>query len=74
MSEIETVFDVTGMSCSSCVRHVDGALRKLAGVSAVDVSLEKKSVRVRHDPNAVGAQAMIAAIDEAGYEAQVHGS
>ena len=32
-------FIVTGMTCSACSAHVDKAVRKLAGVSEVNVNL-----------------------------------
>jgi copper chaperone CopZ len=67
----ETVLEIVGMSCSSCVRHVEGALRKLDGVESVEVTLANGRARVRHDPERVSADRMIAAVDDAGYESKV---
>ncbi len=61
---------VEGMSCQHCVRHVAEALEEMAGVISAKVDLDAKSATVEHD-DAVTAQAMIAAIDEAGYSARV---
>lgn len=73
MSSIEeTTFDVEGMSCASCVRHVEGALRKLEGIGAVEVQLREGKVRVQHDPSKAPVDRIIEAINEAGYESRVN--
>ncbi len=69
MSTKETILDVSGMSCSSCVRHVEGALKKLDGVTEVEVTVGR--ARVRHDPERASVERMIEAIDDAGYDSKV---
>lgn len=59
---------VSGMTCASCVRHVDRALRDLAGVSAVTVRLREGKVSVRHDPTEAPVETLIEALREAGYD------
>jgi copper chaperone len=66
--ERETVLNVTGMTCSSCVRHVDHALRELEGVKAVEVKLSEGRVVVKHDAEQVSIEAMIEVLREEGYE------
>jgi copper ion binding protein len=63
-----TTLRVTGMTCNHCVKHVDAALRGVAGVSAVEVELAGGQAKVVHDDTA-SVPAMLAAIDEAGYTA-----
>lgn len=63
----ETILDVAGMSCGSCVRRISNALSGLAGVAAVDVRLKDGKVLVRHDPAQTSVEALIAALDRAGY-------
>jgi copper ion binding protein len=58
---------VPGVSCQHCVAAVTSEVRKLSGVSSVAVDLGSKLVTVEHDPQ-VSAEAIIAAIKEAGYE------
>ncbi len=58
---------VEGMSCQHCVRAVKTSVGALAGVSAVEVSLENKSVSVGFDPALVGLPAIRTAIEEQGY-------
>jgi copper chaperone CopZ len=70
----QTTLDVTGMSCSACVRHVTAALRGLDGVVAVDVQLEPGTARVAHDPARAPVAGLLAALAQAGYAGAVHGS
>lgn len=69
----ETILDVDGMSCPSCIRHVDHALKELEGVEEVEVRLREGKVRVGHDPSAAPVQNLVSALAEAGYEARPKG-
>ncbi|HIY74600.1 MAG TPA: HAD-IC family P-type ATPase, partial [Candidatus Intestinimonas merdavium] len=60
-------FTVTGMTCSACSAHVDKAVRKLEGVSEVNVNLLGGSMTVEYDPAAETPEAIMAAVDAAGY-------
>ncbi|MFM8266072.1 MAG: heavy-metal-associated domain-containing protein, partial [Acidimicrobiia bacterium] len=62
-----TVLHISGMSCQNCVKHVTEALRGVAGVDTVEVSLESASATV-HSGVAVSREAMKAAVEEAGYQ------
>ena len=66
MNTIE--LNVQGMSCGSCVKHIKEALAPLAGVEAVEVDLAAGQVRITGTPT--GA-ALLAALDAAGYPAQL---
>jgi copper chaperone len=58
---------VPGMSCEHCTAAVSREVARVPGVSGVDVDLEAKLVHVRGaDPDPA---AVVAAIDEAGYDA-----
>ena len=65
-----TILDVPGMSCSSCIHHVDQALGELEGVGQVQVDLRAGQVRVTHDAVMAPTDALLAALAEAGYEAK----
>ena len=65
----ETLLDVKGMSCGSCVRHVNEALGRVQGVQQVDVRLRDGQVLVRHDPT-VEPTALVEALVDAGYASQ----
>jgi copper chaperone len=58
---------VAGMTCSHCLAAVTDEVTKVAGVSAVNVDLETKRVQVHGSD--VEPAAVVAAIDEAGYDA-----
>ncbi len=64
---------VDGMTCNGCVRSVTNAVTRLAGVQKVDVSLQEKSATVEFDPAAASPQAIVAAIEGAGFDARVAG-
>jgi copper ion binding protein len=64
MSALELT--VPGMSCSHCEHAIKTEVGKVAGVSSVDVDLESKSVVVHGDD--IDRDAVVEAIDEAGYE------
>ena len=59
---------VTGMTCGNCVKHVDHAIRAIAGVEDVQVDLATGLVRIQGEfPQ--GLDPIIAAITEEGYSA-----
>jgi Cu+-exporting ATPase len=57
------------MTCNRCVKHVDDALRGLPGVTAVEVDLAGEQARIAHDPEVSPVPGLIAAIEDAGYQA-----
>ncbi len=61
-------FTVTGMTCAACQAHVDKAVRKLSGVTEVNVNLLGGTMRVEHDET-VTTQAIVDAVAKAGYGA-----
>ena len=63
----QTAYLVPGMSCSHCVVAVTEEVSRVDGVAAVDVELATKVVLVRGA--GVDDDAVVAAIDEAGYDA-----
>ncbi|MBE2317463.1 heavy-metal-associated domain-containing protein [Solirubrobacter sp. CPCC 204708] len=67
MNQDNLIYRVEGMSCNHCVVAVSGEVGRVAGVSSVDVDLETKLVRV--SGTGVDDAAVVAAIDEAGYDA-----
>ena len=65
----EATLDVRGMTCASCVAHVEGALKELAGVHEVTVNLGLGTGRVVFIPGVVTTGAMKRAVRNVGYEA-----
>ncbi len=62
-------FDVTGMTCSACVAHVEKSVRKLNGVDDVTVNLLTNSMSVQYDHDTLTAQQIIESVQQAGYDA-----
>lgn len=63
-------YDVIGMTCSSCVAHVEKAVRGLEGVQDVNVNLLQNSMTVEYDENQLTDNQIFDAVDKAGYKAQ----
>ena len=64
-------YTVTGMSCAACSARVEKAVSRVEGVRACSVSLLTNSMGVE---GSVAAEAVIRAVEEAGYGAAVKGS
>ncbi|OGF53347.1 MAG: haloacid dehalogenase [Candidatus Fraserbacteria bacterium RBG_16_55_9] len=65
---VSVVLLVRGMSCASCVAHVELALRELPGVSNVVVGLTAGTARVEYIPDQVLVEQMKQAVRDIGYE------
>jgi len=61
---------VSGMTCGTCVKHVEKAIKSIAGVSEVEVDLTSGSVKVEGDISK-NVNAIISALEEDGYPAKV---
>ena len=65
---IESRYRVTGMDCAGCGRKIDTAMRRLAGVEDVSVSVSSGVLKVQHG-GAVGDDAVLQQLRNLGYEA-----
>ncbi|AWN44251.1 heavy metal translocating P-type ATPase [Methylobacterium durans] len=72
--EAETVLQVEGLSCASCVTRVEAALAAVPGVSAASVNLATAEARVRNPDGLVAIDELIAAVEAAGYRARADGA
>ncbi len=63
--------EISGMSCDHCVSHVKSALEDVEGVSRADVSLENHQAELTLSDPVVDSD-LIAAVEAAGYRAEVH--
>jgi Cu+-exporting ATPase len=66
----ESALLVNGMTCASCVAHVQSAAAKTAGVQSASVNLARGRAVVQFDPAQTSAEKIAAAITAAGYPAQ----
>ncbi len=65
----DTQLSIKGMTCASCVRRVEKALTKTPGVESANVNFATHEATVHHD-GSVSDEALVNAIDAAGYAAQ----
>jgi copper chaperone len=66
MATIQLKLD--GLHCGNCVKSVEKALREVAGVENVTVTLAPQFATVE---GSASAEALISAVDEMGFEAQL---
>jgi Cu+-exporting ATPase len=66
----ELTLEVNGMSCASCVTHVENALKGLPGVENAVVNLGSTTARVTYIAGVVTPLEMKRAVSDAGYEAK----
>jgi len=62
---------IGGMTCAACQAHVERALRGQPGVVEVAVNLVTRSARVTIEPARADVAALVAAVDAAGYQAEL---
>jgi len=66
-SEMLTI-GVGGMTCASCVARVERALKKVPGVDGAAVNLATEKATVSYDATSAEVEALMEAIEGAGYE------
>ncbi|WP_455483635.1 heavy-metal-associated domain-containing protein [Haemophilus parahaemolyticus] len=62
------ILKLDGLHCGNCVKSVEKALREVAGVESVSVSLEPQQAIVEGNAD---PKALIDAVDEIGFEASL---
>ena len=64
----ELTLPIEGMTCASCVNRIERYLRKTPGVEAATVNLATEAATVRFDPARADRDALVGAIEAAGYD------
>ncbi len=64
----EAIFDISGMTCTSCEEHVKHAVNELPGIVGTTASFEEGKAEVKFDKTKTSTEAIKAAIDETGYK------
>ncbi|MCI0856495.1 MAG: copper-translocating P-type ATPase, partial [Chloroflexi bacterium] len=65
--QVTQTFAVKGMTCASCVRHVEGALLKVQGVETAQVNLATERVTISILPD-VTVRELRSSVEASGYE------
>ena len=63
--------DIEGMTCESCVSHIQTKLKEVPGVLDASVDYASKSAVIRCEKGSKNTSALLKAVKTAGYEAQV---
>lgn len=71
VSLAEVTLPVEGMSCGACAARIKKTLKPIAGVAAVEVSLEQRNVRVRYAPGKLTPELLAKTINDLGYKASL---
>jgi copper chaperone len=64
-------FSIQGMSCDHCVQRVEKTIGQLEGVQKVKVNLKKEKSVVKFDDTQLAPEAIVEAVNELGYQAEV---
>ncbi len=67
----EVTFSVRGMSCASCVGRVEATLHGHPAVIEANVNLASESAQVRYLPDLATPRDLVAAVETAGYAAEL---
>lgn len=65
------VIPVEGMTCFTCELTVELSLKDLPGVQQVDARVNERAAHVSYDPSQIGLEALITAINQTGFQAQL---
>src|SRR2546421_6845330 len=65
----EVTLNVEGMTCASCVAHVQKAVKSVPGVKDAQVNLARGRATVRFDPTQTNPQKLADAVEHSGYHA-----
>src|SRR3954464_7517608 len=65
----EVNLNVEGMTCASCVAHVEKALKSVPGTQTAQVNLARGFARVRFDPSKTDPTKLAEAVEHSGYHA-----
>ncbi|XP_023589388.1 copper-transporting ATPase 1 isoform X3 [Trichechus manatus latirostris] len=65
----ETVINIGGMTCNSCVQSIEGVISKKAGVKSIQVSLVNSSGIIEYDPLLNSPETLREAIENMGFDA-----
>uniref|UniRef100_A0A673SQH1 P-type Cu(+) transporter n=1 Tax=Suricata suricatta TaxID=37032 RepID=A0A673SQH1_SURSU len=62
---------ISGMTCQSCVKSIEGRISNLKGVVSIKVSLEQGSATVNYEPSVLSLPQVCRHIEDMGFEASV---
>ncbi|XP_026466115.1 copper-transporting ATPase 1 isoform X2 [Ctenocephalides felis] len=70
-NEAESIIEVQGMTCQSCVKTIESMISEKTGVCSIKVSLEQKIATVVFNEKFISANEISESINDMGFEASV---
>jgi P-type Cu+ transporter len=67
---VQIIFKITGMHCTSCAMNIDLELEDQKGVVSSKTNYAKSETTVSYDPNIISKKLLITIISKLGYETQ----
>jgi copper chaperone len=67
----QITLSVPDISCGHCKGSIEGAVNSLEGVESAVVAIDERNVAVEYDGSEATMEAIVAAVDEQGYEVAV---
>lgn len=64
----QVTLSVPDISCGHCKSSIEGAVNPLEGVASAVVAIDDRNVEIDYDGSDTTMKAIVAAIDEQGYE------
>lgn len=64
----QVTLSVPDISCGHCKSSIEGAVNPLEGVASAVVAIDDRNVAIEYDGSNTTMDAIVAAIDEQGYE------
>uniref|UniRef100_A0A3Q1ILX0 Copper-transporting ATPase 2 n=1 Tax=Anabas testudineus TaxID=64144 RepID=A0A3Q1ILX0_ANATE len=64
---------ITGMTCNSCVKSIEGRMSQMAGVQSIAVSLKEEKGTITFDPSLTDPERLRIAIEDMGFDASLEG-
>lgn len=71
--KVSCVINIEGMTCQSCVKHIQGTISEEIGIKTITVSLADKNAIVEFDPSKTSPSEIADTIDDMGFEAMIAG-
>ena len=65
--------NIKGMTCASCVAHVEKGIKKIDGIDSVAVNLATEKATVSYDPARTDPESIMKGVADAGYRADLPG-
>lgn len=63
----QVILPITGMTCANCVATVERNIKKLDGLTTVNVNLSSERASIEFDPSLLSLEQIIGRVEKAGY-------